>query len=250
MECVLKGKVALITGSVRGIGKAISLCFAKAGADVVINYTSDTSELEAKKLVEEISQIGVKVIAIKADISKSGEAKNLIAEAIKTFGKLDILVNNAGITKDMLLLRMSEQEFDKVIEVNLKGTFNCTKEASRAMMKAGGSIINMTSVVGLSGNAGQSNYAASKAGVIGFTKSVAKEFAGKKLRVNAIAPGFIETDMTHVLADRVKEDVMRNIPMKRFGMSDEVAKVALFLASDLSSYVTGEVIRVDGGMAM
>ena len=247
---MLKGKVALITGSVRGIGKAISLCFAKAGADVVINYTSDTSELEAKKLVEEISQIGVKVIAIKADISKSGEAKNLIAEAIKTFGKLDILVNNAGITKDMLLLRMSEQEFDKVIEVNLKGTFNCTKEASRAMMKAGGSIINMTSVVGLSGNAGQSNYAASKAGVIGFTKSVAKEFAGKKLRVNAIAPGFIETDMTHVLADRVKEDVMRNIPMKRFGMSDEVAKVALFLASDLSSYVTGEVIRVDGGMAM
>ena len=247
---MLKGKVALITGSVRGIGKAISLCFAKAGADVVINYTSDTSEREAKELVEEISQMGVKVIAIKADISKSGEAKNLIAEAIKTFGKLDILVNNAGITKDMLLLRMSEQEFDKVIEVNLKGTFNCTKEASRAMMKAGGSIINMTSVVGLSGNAGQSNYAASKAGVIGFTKSVAKEFAGKKLRVNAIAPGFIETDMTHVLADRVKEDVMRNIPMKRFGMSDEVAKVALFLASDLSSYVTGEVIRVDGGMAM
>lgn len=247
---MLKGKVALITGSVRGIGKAISLCFAKAGADVVINYTSDRSETDAKNLVEEIKQMGVKALAIKADISKSEEAKSLITEAIKNFGKLDILVNNAGVTKDMLLLRMTEQEFDKVIEVNLKGVFNCTKEASRAMMKAGGSIINMTSVVGLSGNAGQSNYAASKAGVIGFTKSVAKEFAGKKLRVNAIAPGFIETDMTHVLPDKVKEDVMRNIPMKRFGASDEVAKVALFLASDLSSYVTGEVIRVDGGMAM
>lgn len=247
---MLKGKVALITGSVRGIGKAISLCFAKAGADVVINYISDRSELEANNLVEELKQMGVKALAIKADISKSEEAKGLISEAIKHFGKLDILVNNAGITKDMLLLRMTEQEFDKVIEVNLKGIFNCTKEASRAMLKAGGSIINMTSVVGLNGNAGQSNYAASKAGVIGFTKSVAKEFAGKKLRVNAIAPGFIETDMTHVLADKVKEDVMRNIPMKRFGASDEVAKVALFLASDLSSYVTGEVIKVDGGMAM
>lgn len=250
MGCVLKGKVALITGSVRGIGKAISVCFAKAGADVVINYISDRSELEANNLVEELKQMGVKALAIKADISKSEEAKGLITEAVKHFGKLDILVNNAGITKDMLLLRMTEQEFDKVIEVNLKGIFNCTKEASRAMLKAGGSIINMTSVVGINGNAGQSNYAASKAGVIGFTKSVAKEFAGKKLRVNAIAPGFIETDMTSVLADKVKEDVMRNIPMKRFGASDEVAKVALFLASDLSSYVTGEVIRVDGGMAM
>lgn len=250
MGCVLKGKVALITGSVRGIGKAISLCFAKAGADVVINYISDRSELEANNLVEELKQMGVKALAIKADISKSEEAKGLITEAIKHFGKLDILVNNAGITKDMLLLRMTEQEFDKVIEVNLKGIFNCTKEASRAMLRTGGSIINMTSVVGINGNAGQSNYAASKAGVIGFTKSVAKEFAGKKLRVNAIAPGFIETDMTSVLADKVKEDVMRNIPMKRFGASDEVAKVALFLASDLSSYVTGEVIKVDGGMAM
>lgn len=247
---MLKGKVALITGSVRGIGKAISLCFAKAGADVIINYTSDKSEIDAKNLVEEIKQMGVKALAIKANISKSEEAKGLIKETIENFGKLDILVNNAGITKDMLLLRMTEEEFDKVIAVNLKGVFNCTKEASRAMLKTGGSIINMTSVVGLRGNAGQSNYAASKAGVIGFTKSVAKEFAGKKLRVNAIAPGFIETDMTYVLGDKVKEDVIKAIPMKRFGASDEVAKVALFLASDLSSYVTGEVIRVDGGMAM
>ena len=250
MGCMLKGKVALITGSVRGIGKAISLCFAKAGANIVINYTSDKSQEEAVQLVETLTQMGVEALAIQADISKNDEAKELIQTAITRFGKLDILVNNAGITKDMLLLRMTEQEFDQVLQVNLKGVFNCTKEATRAMLRTGGSIINMASVVGLNGNAGQSNYAASKAGVIGFTKSVAKEFAGKKLRVNAIAPGFIETDMTHVLSDAVKQDIMKNIPMKRFGVSEEVAQVALFLASDLSSYVTGEVIRVDGGMAM
>ncbi len=250
MESVLKGKVALITGSVRGIGKAVSLCFAKAGAHIILNYTSEKSGEEAGKLVTQIESLGVKAIAVKADISKSEEAKLLIQTALDNFGKLDVLVNNAGITKDMLLLRMTEKEFDQVIDVNLKGTFNCTKEASRFMMKTGGSIINLTSVVGLSGNAGQSNYAASKAGVIGFTKSVAKEFAGKKLRINAIAPGFIQTDMTDVLSDKVKEEIVRNIPMKRFGIGDEVANVALFLASDLSSYVTGEVIRVDGGMAM
>lgn len=250
MESVLKGKVALITGSVRGIGKAVSLCFAKAGAHIILNYTSEKSGEEAGKLVTQIESLGVKAIAVKADVSKSEEAKLLIQTALDNFGKLDILVNNAGITKDMLLLRMTEKEFDQVIDVNLKGTFNCTKEASRFMMKTGGSIINLTSVVGLSGNAGQSNYAASKAGVIGFTKSVAKEFAGKNLRINAIAPGFIQTDMTDVLSDKVKEEIVRNIPMKRFGIGDEVANVALFLASDLSSYVTGEVIRVDGGMAM
>lgn len=250
MESVLKGKVALITGSVRGIGKAVSLCFAKAGAHIILNYTSEKSGEEAGKLVTQIESLGVKAIAVRADISKSEEAKLLIQTALDNFGKLDVLVNNAGITKDMLLLRMTEKEFDQVIDVNLKGTFNCTKEASRFMMKTGGSIINLTSVVGLSGNAGQSNYAASKAGVIGFTKSVAKEFAGKNLRINAIAPGFIQTDMTDVLSDKVKEEIVRNIPMKRFGIGDEVANVALFLASDLSSYVTGEVIRVDGGMAM
>lgn len=250
MESVLKGKVALITGSVRGIGKAVSLCFAKAGAHIILNYTSEKSGEEAGKLVTQIESLGVKAIAVKADVSKSEEAKLLIQTALDNFGKLDVLVNNAGITKDMLLLRMTEKEFDQVIDVNLKGTFNCTKEASRVMMKTGGSIINLTSVVGLSGNVGQSNYAASKAGVIGFTKSVAKEFAGKNLRINAIAPGFIQTDMTDVLKDKVKEEIIRNIPMKRFGIGDEVANVALFLASDLSSYVTGEVIRVDGGMAM
>ncbi|MBE6023593.1 MAG: 3-oxoacyl-[acyl-carrier-protein] reductase [Cellulosilyticum sp.] len=247
---MLKGKVALITGSVRGIGKAISLCFAKAGANVVLNYNSEKSKEDAQDLVEEIRSMGVKAVAVKADVSKFEEAKELINTTIHTFGKLDVLVNNAGITKDMLLIRMTEEEFDQVVSVNLKGVFNCSKVATKAMLKTGGSIINMSSVVGINGNVGQSNYAATKAGVIGFTKSVAKEFASRKIRVNAIAPGFIQTDMTEVLADKVKEEVQKNIPMKRFGMGDEVAQVALFLASDLASYITGEVIRVDGGMAM
>lgn len=247
---MLKGKVALITGSVRGIGKAISLCFAKQGAHIVLNYSNEKREAEAQDLVKEIERLGVKAIAIRSDISTMEGATQLIESGIKAFGKIDILVNNAGITKDMLLLRMSEEEFDEVIKVNLKGVFNCTKIASKTMMKTGGSIINMTSVVGLSGNVGQSNYSASKAGIIGFTKSIAKEFAKRKLRINAIAPGFIDTDMTQQLSDKVKEQVLNEVPMKRFGMPEEVAKVALFLASDLSSYVTGEVVRVDGGMAM
>lgn len=247
---MLKGKVALITGGVRGIGKAISLCFAKAGANIAVNYTSDKSEADAQKLVEEINALGVKAIAIKADVSQLEQAQQLINQALITFGQLDILVNNAGITKDMLLLRMKEEEFDQVLAVNLKGVFNCSKVATKAMLKTGGSIINMSSVVGLNGNAGQSNYAASKAGIIGFTKSVAKEFASRNIRVNAIAPGFIQTDMTEVLSDKVKEEIMKQIPMKRLGITEEVAQVALFLASDCSSYVTGEVIRVDGGMAM
>ena len=247
---MLKGKVALITGSVRGIGKAISLCFAKAGAKIVLNYNSEKSEEEAKKLVEEIQSLGTEAIAIKANVSIAEEAKQLVEEALTKFGQLDILVNNAGITKDMLLVRMSEKEFNEVLDVNLKGVFNCTKQVTRKMLRTGGCIINMTSVVGMVGNVGQSNYAASKAGVIGFTKSVAKEFAAKNIRINAIAPGFIQTDMTKVLSDQIKDEVIKNIPMKRFGKSDEVAQVALFLASDLSSYITGEVIKVDGGMAM
>ena len=247
---MLKGKVALITGGVRGIGKAISLCFAKAGADIVINYNCEKSLEHANQLVEEIQGLGVKALAVKADVSQLEEAKNLVDTTINTFGKIDILVNNAGITKDMLLLRMTEEEFDQVLAVNLKGIFNCSKIATKAMLKTGGSIINMSSVVGLSGNVGQSNYAASKAGIIGFTKSVAKEFASRKIRVNAIAPGFIQTDMTDALSEQVKEATLKNIPMKRLGQVNEVAQVALFLASDLSSYVTGEVVRVDGGMAM
>lgn len=247
---MLKDKVAVITGSVRGIGRAIAMCFAKQGASVVINYSSEKRKEEADQVVTEIKALGGKAIALCANVANSEEAKGLIEGTIAAFGKIDILVNNAGITKDMLLLRMTEKEFQEVLDVNLKGVFNCSKHGAKAMMKTGGSIINMTSVVGINGNAGQSNYAASKAGVIGFTKSVAKEFAGKKIRVNAIAPGFIITDMTEVLPERVKDSVMTSIPMKRFGESEEIANVAVFLASDLSSYITGEVIKVDGGMAM
>ncbi|QEH70221.1 3-oxoacyl-[acyl-carrier-protein] reductase [Cellulosilyticum sp. ST5] len=247
---MLKDKVAVITGSVRGIGRAIAMCFAKQGANVVINYSSEKRKEEADQVVTEIKALGGKAIALCANVANSEEAKGLIEGTIAAFGKIDILVNNAGITKDMLLLRMTEKEFQEVLDVNLKGVFNCSKHGAKAMMKTGGSIINMTSVVGINGNAGQSNYAASKAGVIGFTKSVAKEFAGKNIRVNAIAPGFITTDMTDILPERVKESVMTSIPMKRFGVSEEIANVAVFLASDLSSYITGEVIKVDGGMAM
>ena len=247
---MLKNKVAIVTGSVRGIGKVIAINFASQGASVVINYSNPLREEEALKIVEQIKTDGGEAIAICAIVSNFDEAKNLIDETVDAFGKIDILVNNAGITRDMLLLRMTDKEFDEVINVNLKGVFNCSKYATKVMMKTGGSIINMTSVVGINGNAGQSNYAASKAGVIGFTKSIAKEFAGKKIRVNAIAPGFISTDMTEVLSDKIKENVLSQIPLKRFGESEEVASVAAFLASDLSSYVTGEIIKVDGGMAI
>lgn len=247
---MLKDKVAIITGSVRGIGKEIAMIFAEQGASVVINYSSASRKEEADKVVNEIIAKGKRAIALCADISNFEETKVLIDHTVEVFGKLDILVNNAGITKDMLMLRMTDKEFDAVIDVNLKGVFNCTKHATKVMLKTGGSIINMTSVVGISGNAGQCNYAASKAGVIGLTKSVAKEFAGKNIRVNAIAPGFIVTDMTDELSDKIKESVIGNIPMKRFGSAKEVADVAAFLASDSANYITGEVIKVDGGMAM
>ena len=245
---MLKDKVALITGGSRGIGRAIALLFARNGATVAINYSS--SEDEANEIVKEIEEMGGKAIAIGANVANGEDAKAMIKQVVSEYGALDILVNNAGITKDMLLLRMTEQEFDDVIDVNLKGVFNCTKHASRVMMKKGGSIINMSSVTGVIGNIGQSNYSASKAGVIGFTKSVAREFAGKNLRVNAIAPGFIETDMTDNLSEGIKDNLVLNIPMGRIGEADEVANVALFLASDLSSYMTGQVIGVNGGMAM
>lgn len=247
---MLKDKVAIITGSVRGIGKEIALTFAKNGAKVVINYANPARALAAEIVVEEIRALGAECIAVCADVSDFNAAKALIDETTKHFGTLDILVNNAGITKDMLLLRMTEEEFDKVIQVNLKSVFNCTKHATRVMMKNGGSIINMSSIVGIGGNIGQSNYAASKAGIIGFTKSVAKEFGGKNIRVNTIAPGFITTDMTDELPEKLKENAKTVIPMKRFGSAKEIADVALFLGSNLSSYVTGEVIQVDGGMGM
>ena len=245
---MLKDKVALITGGSRGIGKTIALLFAKQGATVALNYSS--SQEEAKQIVKEIEAMGGKAIAIGANVANGDDAKAMVKQVVSTYGTLDILVNNAGITKDMLLLRMTEQEFEDVMNVNLKGVFNVTKHASRVMMKKGGSIINMSSISGVIGNIGQSNYAASKAGVIGFTKSVAREFAGRNLRINAIAPGFIQTDMTEKLSQGIKEDIVRNIPMERIGDPEEIAKVALFLASDLSSYITGQVLNVNGGMSM
>jgi 3-oxoacyl-[acyl-carrier protein] reductase len=247
---MLKDKVAVITGGTRGIGKEIARVYASNGAKVVINYVSERSAEDADKLVAQIQEAGGIACSFRADISNFEQAKTLMDFAKDEYGGIDILVNNAGITKDMLLLRMTEDEFDKVISVNLKGVFNSTKNALRTMLKSGGSIINMTSVVGITGNAGQANYAASKAGVIGFTKSIAREYAGKNIRVNAIAPGFIETDMTNVLSDNTKEGILDSVPMKRLGTPEEVANVALFLASNLSNYVTGEVIKVDGGMAM
>lgn len=247
---MLSGKVAVVTGSSSGIGKEIALSYAKNGAKVVVNYPFEGLAVDANQVVEEIKAMGGEAVAIEADVSKFDAAKSLMDEAVKAFGKLDVVVNNAGITRDMLLIRMTEAEFDSVIDVNLKGVFNCTKHASRIMMRTGGSIINMASVVGIAGNVGQCNYAASKAGVIGLTKSAAREFAAKNLRINAIAPGFIVSAMTEKLSESIKEGTMKNIPMSRFGNAQEVANVALFLASDLSSYVTGEVIKVDGGMAM
>lgn len=247
---MLKGKVAIITGSSGGIGKEIAYTFARNGAKVVVNYPSESSQGQAEAIVAEIKANGGQAIAVRADVSSFEQAKELIKVTTDTFGGLDILVNNAGITRDMLLLRMTEEEFDSVMNINLKGVFNCMKHATRIMMKKGGSIINLSSVVGLHGNIGQCNYAASKAGVVGLTKSAAREFASKNLRINAIAPGFIVSNMTDKLPETIRENTLKGIPLNRFGSVEEVANVALFLASDLSSYVTGEVIKVDGGMAM
>ncbi|EOD00561.1 3-oxoacyl-[acyl-carrier-protein] reductase [Caldisalinibacter kiritimatiensis] len=245
----LKGKVALITGGSRGIGKAIAIKLASLGADIIINYVS--SEQRAKDVVKEIESVGRKGLAVKADVSKMEEAKNLIDAAIKEFGKIDILVNNAGITKDNLLMRMSEEEWDAVLNINLKGTFNVTKSIIRKMIKQkNGSIINISSVVGLTGNAGQCNYSASKAGIVGFTKSLAKEVGKKNIRVNAIAPGFIQTDMTDKLPDKIKEEYIKNIPLNKLGEPDDIANMVAFLASDLSKYITGQVLTVDGGMTI
>ncbi len=242
-------KVAFITGGSRGIGKEVATKFAENGYNIVINYVSDKTDVEA--LRKEWEAKGVEALILKADVTKAEEVENVVKTAVDTFGKIDVLVNNAGITRDNLLMRMSEEEFDKVIETNLKGTFVVTKAVTKYMMKKrSGSIVNLSSVVGVVGNAGQCNYSASKAGVIGFTKSVAKELSSRNIRANAVAPGFIETDMTAVLSDAVKENIHNQIPLKRMGSAKEVANLVYFLGSDESSYITGQVINVDGGMVM
>ncbi|EOU2020165.1 3-oxoacyl-[acyl-carrier-protein] reductase [Clostridium perfringens] len=246
---MLKDKVAIVTGGTRGIGKAIALKLADHGANIVINYRNSDKEAEELKAI--LEEKGVKVLTVKCDISNFEDSKNLMDKCKEVFGEIDILVNNAGITKDTLIMRMKEEDFDNVIDVNLKGTFNCAKHASAIMLKQRfGKIINMTSVVGIAGNAGQVNYAASKAGVIGLTKSLAKELGSRGITVNAVAPGFINTDMTASLSEKVKEEASKNIPLKRLGDPEDVANLVGFLASDAANYITGQVINVDGGMVM
>ena len=240
-------KVALVTGGARGIGKAIALKFAKNNYNIVLNYVSDNTDTQSLK--DELEQYGIETICVKADVSKKDEVEEMVKQAIEKFGKIDVLVNNAGVTKDCLLMRMKEEDFDKVININLKGTFLMTKEVIPYMMKKrNGKIINISSVVGVCGNAGQSNYSASTAGIIGFTKSVAKEVASRNICANCVAPGFIATDMTEVLSEDVKNNINSQIPMKRMGTAEDVANVVYFLGNDESSYITGQVINVDGGM--
>ena len=242
-------RVVLVTGGSRGIGKETAKVYAENGYDVAINYVSDKTDVEGIK--KEFQDMGVKCLMIKADVSNEEDVNNMVEKVISEFGKIDVLVNNAGITKDTLLMRMSKEDFDKVIDINLKGTFLVTKAVIKYMMKKrNGSIINLASVVGVVGNSGQSNYSASKAGIIGFTKSVAKELASRNIRANAVAPGFIETDMTNVLKDDVKENIGNQIPLKRMGTAKEVAEVIYFLGTEKSSYITGQVINIDGGMVM
>lgn len=246
---MLKNKNVIVTGATRGIGREIALTLAQNGANIAINYRNYNNEIES--LLEEIKSFGVNAIAIKCDVSKTQEVEDFVKEVKLHFNTIDVLINNAGITKDGLILRMKEEDFDDVLDVNLKGTFNTTKSVSPIMIRQKyGKIINISSVVGIAGNAGQCNYAASKAGVIGFSKSVARELASRNVNVNVVAPGYINTDMTKNLSDKVKEEIIKSIPMKKIGDPKEVANLVLFLSSNLSDYITGQVINVDGGMVM
>ncbi|MFT4778724.1 MAG: 3-oxoacyl-[acyl-carrier protein] reductase [Flavobacteriales bacterium] len=246
---LLEGKVAIITGASRGIGKGIAEVFAAQGATVAFTYLS--SDEKARALEAELSEKGGKAKGFKSDASKFDDAQKLVNDVVAEFGTVDILINNAGITRDNLLMRMSEEQWDEIMDINLKSAFNLTKGVLRTMLKArSGSIVNMSSVVGVKGNAGQANYAASKAGLIGFTKSVAAELGSRNIRCNAIAPGFIETEMTGALDEKVVQSWRDAIPLKRGGSTEDVANLALFLSSDMSTYITGQVINVDGGMLM
>ncbi|HHU64348.1 MAG TPA: 3-oxoacyl-[acyl-carrier-protein] reductase [Clostridiales bacterium] len=246
---MLNGKTAIVTGASRGIGREIAIELGKAGANVVVNYASNKEA--ALEVVKSIEGNGGSAMAIAADVSKKEDVENLFKETMGKYKTVDILVNNAGITKDGLLLRMKEADWQNVIQTNLNGVFYCTQQASKIMVKKRyGRIINITSVIGIVGNTGQCNYAAAKAGVIGFTKSVAKELAGRGITVNAVAPGFIETDMTRVLPDKVKQSILVSIPLGFFGQPTDVAKTVTFLASDDARYITGQVINIDGGMVM
>lgn len=245
----LKGKTAIVTGSSRGLGKAIAWKLGNMGANIVLNGSLASTSLDAT--AEEFKAAGINVVVAKGDVKNPEDVENMVKTAMDAFGRIDILVNNAGITRDTLMLKMSEKDWDDVLNTNLKSAYLCTKAVSKIMLKQkSGKIINITSIAGIIGNAGQANYAASKAGLIGFTKSIAKEFAAKGIYCNAVAPGIIKTDMTDVLPDKVKEMYLNNIPLKRFGTPEEVANVVGFLASDDSNYITGQVINIDGGLVM
>lgn len=244
----LAGKVAIVTGAAQGIGKEIATALAQEGSDLVV---VDVNLEQAEKTAQELADLGRKTMALKVDVSKSTEVEEMVNKILDKFGKIDILVNNAGITRDNLLLRMKEEEWDLVISINLKGTFNCLKAVTRPMMKArSGKIVNVASIIGIAGNAGQANYAASKAGVIALTKSAAKELASRNINVNAVAPGFIQTAMTNVLPEAVKAEMLKRIPLAKLGEVKDVAKAVLFLAGPDSDYITGQVVVVDGGMVM
>lgn len=246
---MLEGKVAVVTGASGGIGRAIAVAFGKAGASVAVHYNGNEAKAAAVKA--EIEEAGGKAEIFRCNVADFDACSEFIKNVVKTFGKIDILVNNAGITRDGLIMGMSEDDFDAVLDTNLKGSFNCIRFASRQMMrKKYGRIINITSVSGVAGNAGQANYSASKAGLIGLTKSVAKELASRNITANAIAPGFVKTEMTDVLPDDVKETAMKQIPLARFAEPEDIANAAVFLASDMVSYITGQVLLVDGGMVM